>query len=251
MKSLAIPVLTLALTLAGCASNTLSQDDGEPAYDVELRFSEDQLTTLQGVEIEALVRDEYGELITSLPTLTVEHRLEGESTWSTIEMAVHDDRYAADHRFMSSGEHEFRVMGAIDEHAQLDVMYVMDGHMEIERAHMEMDGMRVSYENFPADLREGEEATIRFWIEQMNGGDGHGGGHGDGPGSMMAGLSASVICQESDGTSQTHAADELEGGVYQTRHTFGESGEATMMVQFMQGGMMREASFSVPVNGTH
>lgn len=240
MKALLTLTLVAGLILtAGCADDTLSAIDHEVTYEVELRFSDDHVATLDHVEIEVFVRDENGNLTTAIPEIAVEHRLEGTTDWAAISLAVHEDHYAAEYEFMSSGEHEFRVMGAIDEIADhLEEMYVMPGHLEIERAHMEMDGLEISYEHFPGDLHEGAEVELRFWVESM-------------AGSMMPGLSATITANNPDGSSASHAADEHEAGVYEALHTFASAGEATVMVEFMQGGMVRQASFGVHVNEAH
>lgn len=247
MKALTPLILALAITItAGCADNAIADLEATPHYDVELQFSTEHLTTLEHVEVEAFVTDEDGALVTSLPEVNVEYRAEGSVDWSTINLAVHGDHYAAEHVFTASGEFEFRVVGAVDDHSDhLEVMYTAAGHTEIERAHMEMNGLSISFENFPGDVHEGDEAELRFWVTEATA-DGHL-PHGASA-TMMPGLVASVTCLEADGETESHEADEHEAGVYEAHHAFSAAGEATITVQFMHGGMMNEASFEMHVN---
>jgi hypothetical protein len=244
---LAILILASASVLVGCAPNTLSHDDDSGDLTVELRFSDEHLTTLLPTEVAVSLLESDGATNTDLASVVVEYRQEGTVVWAQIELEAHEDHYAAEHQFMTSGEFEFRVMGLVDEHEDLDEMFVMDGHAEIERAHQEMGGMRISYEHFPGEVQEGDEVEVRFWIEQ---GDGLGDGHGA-TSQMMGNLTAFIDGLHGDGSTQTHRAEEHETGVYEANHIFSSPGNAEMTVRFEAGGAQQQATFIVPVKENH
>jgi|GEM_PF-4325260 len=240
MKSfLYMLAVTAVVFITACSENTVSHDDGEEGLTARVEFSEGRIATLEEIEIDVYVETETGDRISDMSSIVLEHRVGEGAEWEEIDLTAHEDHFTSMHRFMTSGDHMFKVMGSRHEGDAQQVLYEMDDHMEIERAHMEMSGMLISFEHEGGEIHEGTTIGHSFWIEQMSGSG------------MMTGLAPTIICEESNGSIESHSATEMESGRYWAEHMFNSAGEATMTVEFMTGGMMTQASFSIPVAESH
>lgn len=234
--------------LAACSENPVASDedhvDSIEDLEVNLTLSTDHVHTLSEATFTAEVTDHHGEMMTDMEKMQVEYRAKGAEEWTEIELSPSDNHYEASYTFMSSGEYEIRVTGMMPGHDHLEEMRVLDDSLHVGRAHVEPEGYRIEYENFPGHLHDGDPATVKFWVMEAEED-----ASGDRP--PVEGLEAEIHCTDPSGAEETHAADESDPGVYQADHSFDGGGEAHFAIHFSSDGEEIEAGFDVPVAHAH
>lgn len=217
-------------------------DDGDGELDVQLEVTPDHVHAWQTeVTFTVTATDAQGEPVTDFETLSVERSPHDENTWSAIgvELAVAPggDAYTGTYVFTSTGEFDVRVVGARPGD-EAEVLHVMDGHLEVVRAHGDGGGYTVEFELVPGHIHAGDEGTLRFWVTD-----------GDDP---VTDLDADVHVDEAGSVDELHAADEAEPGVYEADHTFQDPGPAHAGLHFTgSGGEDAEVSFEVEISEAH
>lgn len=234
-STLGIVVGLAVFLFAACDSSPtgVATDD----LDVNLTFSTDHIHTLSEVSIQAEVTGPDGSAFTNFDVLQVEIRGHEETDWRSIELTRSGDHFSADYTFMSSGDHDLRVRGQIAGRSTLRVLHERSGHLEVGRAHVEKNGYRVEFENFPGHAHEGEEVTVKFWVLS--------------DGNPVEGLDAEIHCTDPAGAEENHGPHQHEGGVYEAHHTLEGAGEAHFAIHFPGNSGEIEADFHVPIAHGH
>ncbi len=215
---------TAALLAGACSDNPAGLDEHDDGHDdqliVTLTLSEDHLHTLNAITFEVSVVDGHGDVVTDFESLEVEYlREDGGNTWRGIDMVLHTNHFEGEHTFGSSGEYHLRVSALRHGETVPEVIYEAPDHYEVARAHFEVGHVRIEFESFPGHMHEGEEATLRFWVLEE--------------GAPIVGLDSEIQCEESGGAVENHPGTEIEPGVYEAVHTFGEAGEFHAGIEFL------------------
>lgn len=225
----------MLLLFAACDSS--STGIAPENLDVELTFSTDHVHTLSEVNLRAEVAGPDGSAFTDFDVLQAELRREGEGQWRAIELTPDGDHFTGSHTFMSSGKYEVRVSGRIAGREEIRVLHERSSHLEVGRAHVEKSGYRIEFENFPGHAHEGEEVTVKFWVQKNE--------------NPVEGLSAEIHCTDPSGAKEAHGPHEHEAGVYEAHHTLEGAGEAHFAIHFPGNGGEIEADFHVPIAEGH
>lgn len=236
---LAVPAL-----LAACEENPLMLEEHEEELTVELTVDPSHVHTLSPVTFTVAVKDDHGMFVTDFDTLRVERRTAGTETWRAINLELDGSVYKGTYVFTSSGEYDLRVAGMRRGGSHLEVLHEMAEHLEVGRAHVEVGGYRVEFENFPGHVHEGDTAAVKFWVKQAE---------RDAAGNRppVTGLAAEIHCTDADGAMEEHRAAESEPGVYQATHRFREHGTAKAGIHFERGGAGVLAEFELSVSEKH
>lgn len=237
--------LLLLILFTGCKDNPVDVQE-DTTLTAELTLSSDHVHTLSEITYTVTITNSNGEAVTDMETVEVQRKGHGDEEWSSTELTQSGSQYTADYTFNSSGEYDLRVTGVRQEGQQMEVLYEMEDHFEVGRAHEEVGDYRIEYENFPGHMHEGETGTIKFWVYEKEEND-----SGNRP--PVSGLSAHIHCNNPDGTDEHHSAvAEEETGIYVTDHTFTSSGEAHMGFHFDAPDNTKiEADFHIQVSGGH
>ena len=212
------PLFLLPLFLVvACTSNPSapSQDDGDHDHELsaELTLSSDHVHTLSELTFTVTVTDDHGEVVTDLDNVAVERLSEGSDTWRGTDLSLEGTSWTGTYSFSSSGSYELRVAVLEPGATEPEIIYSAPELLEVARAHVELDGMRVEFETFPGHVHEGETATITFWVMEPE-------RNAEGVRPPMSNLDVTILCTESDGAYEEHVAAETEPGVYTAEHSF-------------------------------
>lgn len=244
---------TLAMLLAaGCNTNPTmvandpgGEDDHGHELFADLVLSADHVHTLSEVTYTVTVTDDHGDAVTDLAVVAVERLAAGDDTWRATELELQGSQWVGTYTFNSTGEYELRVSATETGASESQVLYQMPEALSVGRAHAEAAGYRVEFESFPGHVHEGDVATQRFWIMAAEKNEA-----GERP--PVAGLTPQIACEQADGQHETHAAHEMEPGVYEAEHTFTAAGEFQAGLHFMGSeGHMAEIEFHYHVAGGH
>lgn len=229
------------MLLTACDSNPVDNEQEITPDDlqVELTFSTDHIHTLSEVGITAEVTGPQGTHFTDVEAVEVERRLEGETDWHGIELTQEGTHFEGAYTFMTSGDYELRVTGQMAGEEDRSVLYERPDHLGVGRAHVEKDGYRIEFENFPGHAHEGEEVTLKFWVLDADSED------------PVEGLSAEIHCTDPSDAKEAHEPHEHEAGVYEAHHSLEEAGEAHFAIHIPGNGGEIEADFHVPIAEGH
>lgn len=215
-----------ALALAACESNPpLGPAEHEDELVVELTLSASHIHILTPLTFTVTVTDEHGATVTDLEVLRVERLMAGTDTWRGTELTRNGAVYEAEYTFVSSGEYMLRVVGKRPGEAEEAVLYEMHDAIQAARAHAEAGGLRVEFETFPGHIHEGDMAMAKFWIMEPE-------KDAEGLRPPIAGLQATIVCNEADGSVEQHAAVEESAGVYVAEHEFDAVGDFVAQIKY-------------------
>lgn len=250
--SLFLPVLVgllFAITVSACDSNPVGTDTDNSRIapedlTVEFSLSSDHVHTLSEVDLTVEVTGPDGSAFTEFDSIAVERKMHEEETWRAIDLTRDGHHFTGAYTFMSSGEYEVRVVGRPAGRGEMAVLYEHSSHVEVARAHVEKDGYRIEYENFPGHVHEGQEAAVRFWVMEAE-------ENASGERPPVENLEVEIHCTDPSGAEENHQAEEHDPGVYEAHHTLEDAGEAHFAVHVPTDGGEIEADFHVPVAHGH
>lgn len=249
MKSIMSYITILVLILfTGCSDNPVEVHEDEEPLTAELTISEDHIHTLSEITYTVRVTDHHGDVVTDLETVEVQRKGHGETEWRGTELTLSGEVYTGTYTFNSSGEYDLRVAGVRSGGTEMEVMYEMQEHMEVGRAHAEVGNYRIEYENFPGHVHDGEQATVKFWVSESE-------RDASGERPPVTGLDLHIHCENPDGTNEHHdetLVTEESEGVYVADHTFAGGGEAHMATHFTAPDNTEiEADFHLHISHGH
>ena len=231
-----VSVALVALLLAGCPSAPPG-DHVEEELTAKISTTSEELRTLEEATFLVEIEDENGDHMMDMAAVSLEVRSEG-GEWREIELMAMDEHYMGTRTFSSSGDYEFRVMGA--SHMGHDMEEMHSTTMHVVRAPADAGEYHVQYESDPGHIHEGAEAILTFWVSLEDGG------------AAAVGLAAEIVVEESDGHTTTLDATEIENGVYQATMTFADAGETHVEIVLPAGdGSEVEADFHFHVSEVH
>lgn len=239
--------IILAIILTGCIDNATNAHEEDGPLTAELTISSDHVHTLSEITYTAKVTDQHGNVVTDLETVEVQRKAHGENEWRGTELELSGNVYTGSYTFMSSGEHDIRVVGIRHDSEEMEVMHEMDDHFNVGRAHVEEGNYRIEYEHFPGHMHEGETANAKFWVFEKDKDE-------SGVRPTITGLEELHIhCANPNGTEEHHTSVmEAEAGMYVTEHTFMGGGKAHMKIHFPDdNGTEIEAEFTFDVAHGH
>lgn len=231
--------LLALLPALAVACDSVPTDEGESDLTVELAVSPGHVHIWQtDVTFTASVTDDAGEAVTDFEEIRVERRLHDADSWGEVELTPSGDAYTGTYVFSSSGEYDIRVVGARPGDDEASVLHVMDGHLEVVRAHTDAGGYTVEFETFPGHIHAGDAASLRFWVTD-----------GD---TEVEGLEAEVHVSESGSVDELRPAEEVEPGVYEAEHSFEAAGPTHAGLHFAgAGGADAEGAFDIEISEAH
>lgn len=245
MRSQFIYLIVLALFLfIGCKDSPVEvhQDENLTA---ELTISPDHVHTLDEITYTVTVTNDHGDVVTDLEGVEVQRKGHGDTEWSGTELSLSGTSFTSTYTFKSSGDYDIRVVGTHTGTTEQLVLYQMDEHMHVGRAHIETGDYRIEYESFPGHIHEGDAATIKFWIYEKE-------QDATGERPLVGDLSPHIHCANPDGTKEHHDSVTQEAtGIYVADHTFNSAGEAHMGIHFTAGNTNIEAEFHPEVSHGH
>ena len=109
--ALALLVMLAAVSCSDSGTTPADDHDGSEELEFALTFGSPELETLQAVTLELAIEDHHGDHQMDFDDVEMQYRMENETEWESIPMAVNGDHFAGTHMFMSSGRYEMRVMG--------------------------------------------------------------------------------------------------------------------------------------------
>lgn len=239
------PVWLAPVVFLACQSNPVLVDDGN--LTAELTLSAGHVHTLSEVGLEVVIRNGDGYVVDDFEAVTVDRR-SGGGSWRSIELTPHDDHFTGAYTFSSSGDYDLRVMvtrhGAV-EPAEVPLVHGEMNHLQVGRAHIEVEGRRIEFETYPGHIHEGDEVEVRFWVLESE-------RDPSGVRPPIGGLQAQVLCYEAGEMVEDHAVMGDASGVYPVMHTFLEAGDARAVLQVTDSdGTAVEASFDFHVVHGH
>ncbi len=191
------------------------------------------------------VTDHHGEFVTDFDTLRIERRAADSDTWRSTNLELQGTSYVGTYTFTSSGDYDIRVSGRRAHDTGMVVMQAMSEMLTAVRAHAEAGGYRIEFESFPGHLHQHDEATMKFWVMEIE-------RNADGVRPAITGLTTEIHCLEADGSSESHAAAELTPGVYEADHTFESAGDFVAALHFTgTDGLEAEVEFTTHVVPGH
>lgn len=226
MKPLLTNLLIMVFILfTGCKDNPVEVHEDETLV-ATLTISDDHIHTLSEITYTVEVRDHHGDLVTDLETVEVQRKAHEATEWRGTALTLQNNAYVGTYTFVSSGEYEIRVAGIPHGKTEMEVMYEMPEHLEVNRTHEVVATYRIEYENFPGHIHEGDTASVKFWVMESE-------RNIDGIRPPVSGLAMHVHCDNADGTNEHHdTAIEESPGVYTIDHIFTGTGQATLGMHF-------------------
>lgn len=242
-------LVILGVTMTGCKDNgTNATDDHEEKLTATLTLSDDHVHTLSEITYTVEVTDDHGNVVTDLEIVEVQRKGHGADDWRGTELELSGNVFTGSYTFMSSGEYDLRVAGMTHDSEEMEVLYEMDDHFNVGRAHVVEGNYRIEYEHFPGHMHEGDQAEVKFWVFESE-------EDASGERPPVSNLEELHIHGDNpDGSTEHHdeTVHEEEDGIYVTDHTFMGGGEAHMGMHFTDSlGTEIEAEFSFEVSHGH
>lgn len=215
------------ILFTGCKDNAVKVQEDD-TLTAELTISTDHIHTLSEITYTVKVTDSNGNIVTNLETVQVERKGHGSDTWRGTDLTLSGNTYTGTYTFSSSGEYDIRVSGIASGESNPRIMYEMEEHLNVARAHENVGDYRIEYENFPGHVHNGDEVTVKFWVSEAE-------KDASGNRPPVTGLDLHIHCTNPDNTTEHHdmtAVTEESSGVYITDHIFIGHGEAMMGMHF-------------------
>lgn len=246
MKALYTILFVLVFILfTGCKDNPVEVQEDETLI-ATLTISDDHIHTLSEITYTVTVTNNHGEAVTNLETIEVQRKAHDATEWRGTELTLVNNAYVGTYTFNSSGEYEMRVAGMRQGSTVMEVMYTMEGHLEVNRTHEVIGTYRIEYESFPGHIHEGDTAAVKFWVmeSEKNANDVR---------PPIEGLATHIHCNNADNTLEHHdIVTEEAAGVYTVEHIFNGAGEASIGMHFTAPDNTEiEAEFHVHVAHGH
>lgn len=234
------------IIFTGCKDNSVEVHEEDEVLTAALTLSDDHVHTLSEITYTVTVTNQHGEVVTNLESIEVQRKAHGATEWRGTELTLSNNAYVGTYTFASSGEYELRVAGMRQGGTEMEVMYMMEEHLEVNRTHEVSGNYRIEFESFPGHVHEGDTAAVKFWVLESE-------RNQDGIRPAVEGLSIHIHCTNADATSEHHdVVPEESAGVYTVDHAFTEAGEAAVGMHFTApDNTVIEAEFHLHVAHGH
>lgn len=246
-RSLSLLATLSLLAAAACHDNPGLTDPRLEEFTAELELSSGHVHILSELGFTVTIENGLGHVVTSgFDSVVLERLSEGSATWRTAsELTLQGQQWVGAYTFASSGAYRLRLM--VTRHGATAPLHVpfhdpAMGELHAARAHAEMEGMRVEFENFPGHIHSGDHATARFWLMNPE-------RDASGVRQPITGFTGgTILCTDPAGFEEQHTPVEVEPGVYEASHTWTEAGEAQARFRVADG---KEAAFKFHVAHGH
>lgn len=240
-----IPTLAV-LALTACEPNPSLTDPRVEELTAEVA-APDHGHTLTDLAFEVTIRNGLGQVVSDFESVVLQRKA-GDDPWRDIALEPQGQHWMGTYSFGNSGEYHLRVMATHHGAAEPTEIPFHDhvmGELQVGRAHVEIEGVRIEFESFPGHLHEGAEAVSRFWVMEAE-------ADASGQRAPLTGVEATIACADPGGFVEQHDPLEPEPGVYEATHVWTDAGEALASFHFRSpDGHEHEATFEFSVAHGH